>query len=106
MEVSGSAFIPPTPLGRQDGERATSVVFNLFEVRFQLSGCRLGGVVGLLLAFCTQGSGFDPGPLSRAETSFRWCGVVVRRGGARAQVSSMSLDHRSKLRGPSQKALV
>ncbi|GFV32285.1 uncharacterized protein TNCV_1675711 [Trichonephila clavipes] len=43
--------------------------------------------------------------LSRAETSSRWCGVVVRRGGA-AQVSSTSLDHGSKLRGPSSKALV
>ncbi|GFS92653.1 uncharacterized protein TNCV_1160971 [Trichonephila clavipes] len=43
--------------------------------------------------------------LSRAETSSRWCGVVVRRGVA-AQVSSTSLDHGSKLRGPSPKALV
>ncbi|GFV21233.1 uncharacterized protein TNCV_4268661 [Trichonephila clavipes] len=41
--------------------------------------------------------------LSRAETSSRWCGVVVRRP---AQVSSTSLDHGSKLRGPSPKALV
>ncbi|GFU62084.1 uncharacterized protein TNCV_4893021 [Trichonephila clavipes] len=41
--------------------------------------------------------------LSRAETSSHWCGVVVRRGG---QVSSTSLDHGSKLRGPSPKALV
>ncbi|GFW92594.1 uncharacterized protein TNCV_519111 [Trichonephila clavipes] len=39
--------------------------------------------------------------LLRAETSSRWCGVVVRRGGAR---SSMSLDHGSKLRGPSPKS--
>ncbi|GFV51507.1 uncharacterized protein TNCV_2908101 [Trichonephila clavipes] len=31
--------------------------------------------------------------LSGAQTSSRWCGVVVRRGGARAQVSSSSLDH-------------
>ncbi|GFY04410.1 hypothetical protein TNCV_4414981 [Trichonephila clavipes] len=31
--------------------------------------------------------------LSRAETSSRWCGVVVRRG---SQVSSTSLDHGSK----------
>ncbi|GFU64374.1 uncharacterized protein TNCV_3947411 [Trichonephila clavipes] len=38
--------------------------------------------------------------LSRAETSFRWCGVVVRRG-VPAQVSSTSLDHGSKLRSPS-----
>ncbi|GFW14852.1 transposable element Tcb1 transposase [Trichonephila clavipes] len=37
--------------------------------------------------------------LSRAETSSRWCGVVVRRG-VPAQVSSTSLDHGSKLRGP------
>ncbi|GFW30470.1 uncharacterized protein TNCV_454081 [Trichonephila clavipes] len=33
--------------------------------------------------------------LSRAETSSRWCGVVVRRG-VPAQVSSTSLDHGSK----------
>ncbi|GFY09857.1 RNA-directed DNA polymerase from mobile element jockey [Trichonephila clavipes] len=44
--------------------------------------------------------------LSRAETSSRWCGVVVRRGGVPAQVMSTSLDHGSKLRGPSPKALV
>ncbi|GFT07038.1 uncharacterized protein TNCV_1415821 [Trichonephila clavipes] len=42
--------------------------------------------------------------LSRAETSSRWCGVVVRRGGVPAQVSSTSLDHGSKLRGPSPKS--
>ncbi|GFV93510.1 uncharacterized protein TNCV_1988241 [Trichonephila clavipes] len=43
--------------------------------------------------------------LSRVETSSRWCGVVGRRG-LPAQVSSTSLDHGSKLRGPSPKALV
>ncbi|GFU12031.1 uncharacterized protein TNCV_2095091 [Trichonephila clavipes] len=43
--------------------------------------------------------------LSRAETSSSWCGVVVREG-VPAQVSSTSLDHGSKLRGPSPKALV
>ncbi|GFU49507.1 uncharacterized protein TNCV_1590551 [Trichonephila clavipes] len=43
--------------------------------------------------------------LSRAQTSSRWCGVVVRRV-VPAQVSSSSLDHGSKLRGPSPKALV
>ncbi|GFX59040.1 uncharacterized protein TNCV_3814741 [Trichonephila clavipes] len=43
--------------------------------------------------------------LSRAETSSRWCSVVVRRAGP-AQVSSTPLDHGSKLRGPSPKALV
>ncbi|GFU30199.1 uncharacterized protein TNCV_3625331 [Trichonephila clavipes] len=43
--------------------------------------------------------------LSRAETSSRWCGVVVRRGGASSGAST-SLDHGSKLRGPSPKALV
>ncbi|GFY05657.1 uncharacterized protein TNCV_4403241 [Trichonephila clavipes] len=32
--------------------------------------------------------------LSRAETSSRWCGVVVREG-VPAQVSSTSLDHGS-----------
>ncbi|GFY25666.1 uncharacterized protein TNCV_2487861 [Trichonephila clavipes] len=40
--------------------------------------------------------------LSRAEMSSYWCGVVV----GRAQVSSTSLDHGSKLRCPSPKALV
>ncbi|GFV44666.1 uncharacterized protein TNCV_212201 [Trichonephila clavipes] len=44
--------------------------------------------------------------LSRAQTSSRWCGVVVRRGSVTAQVSSTSFDHSSKLRGPSSKALV
>ncbi|GFV42522.1 hypothetical protein TNCV_2905311 [Trichonephila clavipes] len=37
--------------------------------------------------------------LSRAQTSSRWCGEVVRRG-IPAQVSSSSLDHGSKIRGP------
>ncbi|GFV95417.1 uncharacterized protein TNCV_4574191 [Trichonephila clavipes] len=41
--------------------------------------------------------------LSRAETSSRWCGVVVRRGGASSGV--VHVDHGSKLRGPSPKAL-
>ncbi|GFW15743.1 uncharacterized protein TNCV_3582411 [Trichonephila clavipes] len=44
--------------------------------------------------------------LSRAETSSRWCGVVVRREGVPAQVSSTSLDHGSKVRGPLPKAVV
>ncbi|GFS58525.1 uncharacterized protein TNCV_111431 [Trichonephila clavipes] len=44
--------------------------------------------------------------LSSAETSSGLCGVVVRREGVPAQVSSTSLDHDSKLRGPSPKALV
>ncbi|GFV17121.1 hypothetical protein TNCV_3632841 [Trichonephila clavipes] len=43
--------------------------------------------------------------LSRVEMSFRWCGMIVRRG-VLAQVSSSSLDHGSKLRGPSPKAPV
>ncbi|GFY03277.1 hypothetical protein TNCV_1172371 [Trichonephila clavipes] len=34
---------------------------------------------------------------------YRWCGVVVERG-VPAQVSSSSLDHGSKLRGPSPKS--
>ncbi|GFS76755.1 uncharacterized protein TNCV_1623081 [Trichonephila clavipes] len=42
--------------------------------------------------------------LSRAETSSRWCGVVVRRGEVPAQVSSTSLDYGSKLRGPLPKS--
>ncbi|GFV88097.1 hypothetical protein TNCV_3242461 [Trichonephila clavipes] len=51
-------------------------------------------------------------PLCRAamsessKTYFRWCGVIVRRGDASSQMSSSSLDHGSKLRGPSPKALV
>ncbi|GFX51997.1 uncharacterized protein TNCV_3064141 [Trichonephila clavipes] len=36
--------------------------------------------------------------LSRAETSSRWCGVVVRRGGASSGVVRRH-DHGSKLRG-------
>ncbi|GFT96068.1 uncharacterized protein TNCV_313401 [Trichonephila clavipes] len=44
--------------------------------------------------------------LSKAETSSRWCGVVARKRGVPAQVSTTSLDHGSKLRGPSPKALV
>ncbi|GFX54587.1 uncharacterized protein TNCV_792741 [Trichonephila clavipes] len=43
--------------------------------------------------------------LSRDETSSCWCGVVARRG-VPAQMSSTSLDHGSKLRGPSSKAFV
>ncbi|GFU50258.1 uncharacterized protein TNCV_300911 [Trichonephila clavipes] len=43
--------------------------------------------------------------LSRAETSSRWCGVVVRRG-VLSQVHPTSLDHSSKSRGPSTKALM
>ncbi|GFW24061.1 uncharacterized protein TNCV_4951051 [Trichonephila clavipes] len=43
--------------------------------------------------------------LSRAQTSSRWCGMVVRSW-VPAQVSSTSLDHGSKLRDPSPKALV
>ncbi|GFW02066.1 uncharacterized protein TNCV_4854061 [Trichonephila clavipes] len=43
--------------------------------------------------------------ISRAQTSPRWCCVVVMRG-VPAQVSSSSLDHGSKLRGPLPKALV
>ncbi|GFU92771.1 hypothetical protein TNCV_984911 [Trichonephila clavipes] len=35
----------------------------------------------------------------------RWCGVLVRDG-LLAQVSSLSLDYGSTLRGPSPKALV
>ncbi|GFW79335.1 uncharacterized protein TNCV_2477421 [Trichonephila clavipes] len=41
--------------------------------------------------------------LSRAQTFSRWCGSKER--GA-AQVSFSSLEHGSKLRGPSPKALV
>ncbi|GFX76030.1 uncharacterized protein TNCV_3718011 [Trichonephila clavipes] len=43
--------------------------------------------------------------LSRVQTSSRWCGVVVRRGGASSGVVT-SFDHGSKLSGPSPKALV
>ncbi|GFX29749.1 uncharacterized protein TNCV_2750831 [Trichonephila clavipes] len=44
--------------------------------------------------------------LLRAQTSSRWCGVVVKRGGVPAQVTSSSLDHGSKLRGSLPKAIV
>ncbi|GFX45118.1 uncharacterized protein TNCV_3431661 [Trichonephila clavipes] len=44
--------------------------------------------------------------LSRAQTSSRWCSVVVRKRKLPIQASSPSLDHGSKLRGPSPKALV
>ncbi|GFW80943.1 hypothetical protein TNCV_3780221 [Trichonephila clavipes] len=37
--------------------------------------------------------------LSRAQTSSRWRGVVIRRG-VSAHASSSSLDHSSKLRSP------
>ncbi|GFX73031.1 uncharacterized protein TNCV_1704331 [Trichonephila clavipes] len=43
--------------------------------------------------------------LSRVEMSSRWCGVVVRRGGASSGVVHV-LDRGSKLRGPSPKAFV
>ncbi|GFX16068.1 hypothetical protein TNCV_4703261 [Trichonephila clavipes] len=39
--------------------------------------------------------------LSRAETSCRWCGVIVRRGWCQLKVSLSSLDHGSELRGSS-----
>ncbi|GFV39473.1 uncharacterized protein TNCV_4796701 [Trichonephila clavipes] len=42
--------------------------------------------------------------LSRAETSSRWCGVELGEGASSGVVPS--LDHGSKLRGPSPKALV
>ncbi|GFT76078.1 uncharacterized protein TNCV_1255601 [Trichonephila clavipes] len=38
-----------------------------------------------------------------AQTFSRWCGVEVKRG-MPAQVSSSSLDHGSKFRGPSPRA--
>ncbi|GFT31650.1 uncharacterized protein TNCV_230891 [Trichonephila clavipes] len=44
--------------------------------------------------------------LSRAQTSSRWCAGGSYERGVPAQVSSTSLDHGSKLRGPSPKALV
>ncbi|GFY31094.1 hypothetical protein TNCV_4360011 [Trichonephila clavipes] len=44
--------------------------------------------------------------LSRAQMSSRWCGVVVRRGEVPVQEWSSSLDHGSKLRGPSPNALM
>ncbi|GFX09685.1 hypothetical protein TNCV_652861 [Trichonephila clavipes] len=44
--------------------------------------CRLGGVVGLSLAFCAQGCGFDPRPKSvdfhDAENLQRLCRVIIR----------------------------
>ncbi|GFV63888.1 uncharacterized protein TNCV_3787611 [Trichonephila clavipes] len=43
--------------------------------------------------------------LSRAQTSFRWCGVAVRREGCSSGIVS-SLDRGSKRRGQSPKVLV
>ncbi|GFV02753.1 uncharacterized protein TNCV_1452591 [Trichonephila clavipes] len=43
--------------------------------------------------------------MSRAETSFRYCGLVIRRKGVPAQVTSSSIDIGSNLRNPSPKAL-
>ncbi|GFV69834.1 hypothetical protein TNCV_1204191 [Trichonephila clavipes] len=43
--------------------------------------------------------------LTKAQTTSRWCSVVVRRGST-VQVSSLSLDHDPKRRGPSPKALM
>ncbi|GFW80200.1 uncharacterized protein TNCV_461081 [Trichonephila clavipes] len=34
--------------------------------------------------------------LSRAQTSSRWCGVVVRRGGCQLRCRPLLLDHGSK----------
>ncbi|GFX34582.1 uncharacterized protein TNCV_3658201 [Trichonephila clavipes] len=44
--------------------------------------------------------------LLRAQMFSRWCGLVVRRGGVQAQTTSLSLDHGSKLRNSSPKALM
>ncbi|GFU01775.1 hypothetical protein TNCV_1522881 [Trichonephila clavipes] len=44
--------------------------------------------------------------LSRDETPSRRCDVVVRRGGCQLRYLPRQLDHGSKLRGPSPKALV
>ncbi|GFV26061.1 uncharacterized protein TNCV_3953441 [Trichonephila clavipes] len=44
--------------------------------------------------------------LSRAETSSRWCGVVVRERGCQLRCRPRHLTSGSKLRGPSPKALV
>ncbi|GFV23285.1 hypothetical protein TNCV_4779991 [Trichonephila clavipes] len=45
-------------------------------------GSRLGGVVGLSLAFCIQGCGFDPRPKSEdfpnTENRQRPCGMIIR----------------------------
>ncbi|GFT50634.1 hypothetical protein TNCV_552161 [Trichonephila clavipes] len=45
---------------------------------------------------------------SRAITSFRWCGVVFRRGGCHLMChpNQVSLNQGSKLRSPSPKSLV
>ncbi|GFS56731.1 hypothetical protein TNCV_2221691 [Trichonephila clavipes] len=41
-----------------------------------------------------------------SQNQYRWCCVVVRRRDNRAQVSSSSLEHDSKLRGPSPRAIL
>ncbi|GFT55248.1 uncharacterized protein TNCV_4611251 [Trichonephila clavipes] len=72
--------------------------------RYRMVACFVTGSSPVPLKTCRVGQRCTLN-LSRAETSSRWCGVVVRRG-VPAQVSSTSLDHGSKLRGPSPKALV
>ncbi|GFX73837.1 hypothetical protein TNCV_4291531 [Trichonephila clavipes] len=42
----------------------------------------------------------------KAQTSSRWCGAEVRRGGGPVQVSFSSFDHGSKLRSPLQIAIL
>ncbi|GFX10762.1 hypothetical protein TNCV_3929021 [Trichonephila clavipes] len=65
---------------------------------------RLVGVIGKKIMKGVLSSGMKKDN-KRVRTSSRWCGLVVRRGGMSAQVSSSSLDHGSKLRGPSPKTL-
>ncbi|GFS99169.1 uncharacterized protein TNCV_1600151 [Trichonephila clavipes] len=107
MEVSGSALIPPTLLGRQDGKGATSgggqssfgrlcpssrsVLPNVLVAavaewyRYRIVACLVTSSSPVPLKTyrvrqrCTLS-------LSSAETSSRWYGVVVRREGASSGV--------------------
>ncbi|GFU81390.1 uncharacterized protein TNCV_1380581 [Trichonephila clavipes] len=86
MEVPGSALIPPTPLGRQDGEEATSGVIRSHLDRDSLvvkvldcgNHVRSSSPIPLKIRCLGERCMLN---LSRAQTSSRWCGVVVRKRG-------------------------
>ncbi|GFY13176.1 uncharacterized protein TNCV_364231 [Trichonephila clavipes] len=104
-----SSFVNPTPLAHADALRdvlprgGTAAVAEWY--RYRIVACFVTSSIPVPLKTRRVGQRCTLN-LSRAETSSHWCGVVVRRGGVPAQVSSTSLDHGSKLRGPSPKALV
>ncbi|GFT58561.1 uncharacterized protein TNCV_1250321 [Trichonephila clavipes] len=93
-----SSFVPLTPR-RVDGLVAAVAEW----YRYRTVACFVTGSIPVPLKTRRVGQRCTLN-LSRAETSSRWCGNKERR--VPAQVSSTSLDHGSKLRGPSPGALV